>query len=261
MRLSRLSPGFIGPICIAGWIAVVSASPALAQSPESSLVLPGEIEVRGRGWGQLSDLTEMVNFALTLIETAVLTALLAFHPVNLGKNDQTAVIDLRKGMFLFALIGMLTGFLVLHHGYLIGFVIFGIGGLFRFRMESSSIPDTGQLVVVSLIGLAAGLDLPVMALVASVAAWIVIFLFGRTQRLGLEVKFDSESAPQDAIMRLQKHLVESGFSVASVAKPKFKQTAQYVLASKLANAQTALVREMTELQERENSGILDWHID
>lgn len=247
--------------CLAAGLALMAATAVLAQGAEGSLVIPSEIEVRGRGWTQIANLREMLDFALSLIETTILTAVLALHPINMGYRSQANADEIRKGMFLFALIGMLTGFLVVHHGYLIGFVIFGIGGLFRFRMESSSISDTGQMVIVSLIGLAVGLDLPVMALIGAVAAWAVLYLFGRGQVLGLEVKFDEKPGDPGAVRRLQEHLDGKGFQVVSVAKTKFKPVARYTLSSRMRRAQSALVAEMSDLQARKDSGISDWHID
>ena len=243
------------------FILTLGASTAFAQIADSSLVIPADVEVRGRGWSQLVNLTEMLDFALTVFETTVLTAFLVFHPANTAQNRAASNVDIRKGMFLFSFIGMLTGFLVLHHGYLIGFVIFGIGGLFRFRMESSSIADTGKLVIVSLIGLATGLDLPVMSLVAAVAAWIVIWVFGRSEKLTLEVKFDEQAEPQLAMLRLQDHLVQNGFSVSSVSKTKFKPTAQYLLIARKSDDQTRLIREMVEVRSQPGSGVVDWQIE
>jgi len=239
----------------------LTASTAFAQIADSSLVIPADVEVRGRGWSQISNLAEMLDFALTVFETTVLTAFLVFHPMHMKQNLAASNVDMRKGMFLFSFIGMLTGFLVLHHGYLIGFVIFGIGGLFRFRMESSSISDTGKLVIVSLIGLAAGLDLPVMSLVAAVAAWIVIWVFGSSEKLTLEVKFDEQAEPQLAMLRLQDHLVQSGFAVGAVSKTKFKPTAQYSLIARKSDDQTRLIREMAEVRSQPGSGVVDWQIE
>ena len=246
---------------LAGLAIVATATAAIAQGADGSLVIPAEIEVRGRGWAQLGNLGEMLDFALTLAETVLLTAALAFHPINRAYRDHTEGVNLQKGMFLFALIGMMTGFLVVHHGYLIGFVIFGIGSLFRFRMEASTIPDTAQLVIASLIGLAAGLDLPVMAAIATAAAWVVVYAFGRTTRLALEVKFDEKSGPAESMQRLQTLLSDSGFTVASVVKTKFKPVALYTMTSQNPDAKASLVRMMSELHGKKGSGVSDWHVD
>lgn len=246
---------------LAGLVTAAAASAAIAQGADGSLVIPAEIEVRGRGWSQLTNLDEMLDFALTLAETILLTAALAFHPINRAYRDHAEGVSLQKGMFLFALIGMMTGFLVVHHGYLIGFVIFGIGSLFRFRMEASTIPDTAQLVIASLIGLAAGLDLPVMAAIATAAAWVVVYAFGRTTRLALEVKFDEKNGTEDAMQRVKDFLSESGFRVTSVTKTKFKPVALYTMTSQNPDAKASLVRKMSDLQGKKGSRVADWHVD
>lgn len=252
-------PEFVGLLSLAS--AVLLASTALGQPPEQSLVLPAEIDVRGRGWSQIANMTEVLDFGLCLIEATLFTSLLAFHPVNLHYRTGAHLSELQKGLFLFALIGMLTGFLVIHHGYLIGFVIFGIGGLFRFRMKSSSISDTGQMVIGALAGLAVGLDLPVMALVGTAAAWIVLYVFGKTQSLALEVKFKDDQSGAQAVEELQAHLSAKGFSNVSASKAKFKLTARLVLTSRKPHAESLLARALAELQDRPDSGVADWHID
>ncbi|WP_223426982.1 hypothetical protein [Tateyamaria pelophila] len=259
MGHNRFNLCLVAVAAAALFILTLAASTAFAQIADSSLVIPADVEVRGRGWSQIINISEMLDFTLTVLETTVLTAFLVFHPSHF--RQRASNVDMRKGMFLFSFIGMLTGFLVLHHGYLIGFVIFGIGGLFRFRMESSSIADTGKLVIVSLIGLAAGLDLPVMSLVAAVAAWIVIWAFGGSEKLTLEVKFDEQAEPQLAMLRLQDHLVQNGFSVSSVSKTKFKPTAQYLLIARKSEDQTRLIREMVEVRSQSGSGVVDWQVE
>lgn len=249
----------LGVLALLGPVLV--ASTALGQSPEETLVLPAEIEVRGRGWAQITNLAEVLDFGLCLIEVSLFSSLLAFHPVNLHYRTATQLGEVQNGLYLFALIGMLTGFFVLHHGYLIGFVIFGIGGLFRFRMESSSISDTGQMVVAALAGLAVGLDLPVMALVATLGAWIVLYVFGKTQSLALEMKFEHDLNGSRAIDEIQELLAGKGFATVSVTKAKFKPTALFVLTTRKAHAHSVLAHEMTDLQANKDSGVTDWHIN
>lgn len=261
MSKSTITKGLLRWCWVAMVFSTVLASQALAQLVDNSLVLPPDVEVRARGWLQLSNTREMVDFAVTLLETTLLTAMIAFHPANAGREIAADTVDMRKGLFLFAFIGMLTGFLVVHHGYLIGFVIFGIGSLLRFRMDSISISDTGQLVIVSLIGLSSGLDLPVMSLIATTAAWAVIWLFGRAQTLVLEVKFDDEANVQKAMRNLREQLNLAGFQIGLVSKTKFKPTAQYSLLTQERNAKMRLVDHMSEYQSDRDNGIADWHVD
>lgn len=253
-----VSPLWIATVLVA---LAVFASPVAAQMADGSLMLPAEIDIRGKGWSQLSNYDEMVEFALSLIEVIAATALLAFHPVNFRYRDHASNFDLTKSMFLFAFIGMLTGFLVMNHGYLIGFVIFGIGGLFRFRMETINTFDTAQLVIVALVGLAVGLDLPVMAFVSVAATSLVLWIFGKTVTLHLEVKFDEKRANKDIVLAFERELTKRGFDTVAVSKAKFKAIGHFTLKSKKPGAQASLLRNMADLQSHDELGIEDWHID
>jgi uncharacterized membrane protein YhiD involved in acid resistance len=162
-------------------------------------------------------------------------------------------------MFLFALIGMTVGFLVIHHGYLIGFVIFGIGGLFRFRMESISLLDSSLLILVTLIGLSVGLDLPVMALIATVASWIVVWVFAAQQTVLVELKFDEKADFGRALKLLEDGLREHGYQVQKMSKSKFKPVVELALTGRDIDKGQELVAVLTELQTS-GSGLTDWHV-
>ena len=129
----------------------------------------------------------MTEFLLAFAETLVLTALLAFHPVNIGFRERNWSFDLSISMFLFALIGMLTGFLVVHHGYLIGFVIFGIGGLLRFRTQLKASKSTGHAIMATLVGLCWGLGLEMIAVMATAYFWVLIWFMERRSVVDLTV--------------------------------------------------------------------------
>ena len=163
-------------------------------------------------------------------------------------------------MFLYALIGLVVGFLVIHHGVLIGFVVFGIGSLFRFRMETLSASDTAQLIFVALIGLSVGLDLPVMAMLLTIVAVIVVAVFARKSHMALEVKFEPAADFGMSMEKMKASLEKAGFSFVDVNKSKFKPVAEIVLSSTDSNGRASLVSEMTRQQKESGSGIEDWHI-
>lgn len=234
---------------------------AQAQTIDGALTLPAEIQIDGNGWAQIFELDEMVQFGLGVIETLVLTMLLAFHPQNREHVQGRRNWRVPRALFLYGLIGMLVGFLVVHHGYLIGFVVFGVGGLFRFRMETMSISNAAQLILVSLVGLTIGLDLPVMAALATLAAWVVLWVFGVRQNLVLEVKFREDINYSNTLEVLKKSLSERGFTWISVTKPKFKSMAEITLATNAQDGRQSLVTHLSEMQSDEAFGILDWHLE
>ncbi len=248
----------------AGWVAfAIIALPVVAhaQTIDGAVTIPSSIDVNGKGWAQVYNWPEMIQFGLGVIETLLLTTLLAFHPQNREHIQEERSWRVPRALFLYGLIGMLVGFLVVHHGYLIGFVVFGIGGLFRFRMETLSISNAAQLILVSLIGLAIGLDLPVMAALAALSAWGVLWVFGARQKLVLEVKFSEDADYSEALEGLKSSLSEKGFQWISVTKPKFKSIAQISLATGGQDGRQDLVDHLSTLQSDKACHIIDWHLE
>jgi hypothetical protein len=240
---------------------MIVATPSLAQPVDSALIIPTEFGIRGGGWSQLGETSEVLEFLAGLLETVLMTAMLAFHPVNIASRRHSSDWMLSGALFLYALIGLVIGFLVVHHGVLVGFVVFGIGGLVRFRMETISLTDTAQLIFVALIGLSVGLDIPVMALLLTIAAAIVIFVFGRLMHETVEVRFTTDCDFGAALERLQNELKAAGLAISMVSKAKFKPNAELVVSSTDGNARTTLVSLMSNLTENPGNGIEDWHLE
>lgn len=239
---------------------LISADPALAQfAGDGDSFLP-EIAVRGQGWAQLRDLDEVSDFAMAFVETAVMIAALAFHPVVIAARKLHSDFEAPRSLFIYGLIGMVVGFLIMHHGYLIGFVLFGIGGLLRFRTDDGA-ADTMRLILATLIGLCVGLDLPVIALVTTLGVWVILLVFGARANFGVEVEFSKKSATSDAMLRLRDSLVGEGFKVVSMSKIKFKPVVHYVVSPARGKTRPGLEKHMGFLAEDASNAISDWHID
>jgi hypothetical protein len=219
-----------------------------------------EIDVRGRGWEQVFNPDELWQFALALIEAAAMVAAVAYHPIHLASRRIKSDFDAPRDLFVYGLIGMVVGFLIMHHGYLIGFVLFGLGGLLRFKSDDGA-ADTTRLILVTLIGLCVGLDLPVVALITTVSAWIVIYAFGGPVNFEIEVKFSEKQGGSDAMLALRGLLAERGFKTKSMSKSKFKPMASYVVSGPRGYRRSALEREMADLAAQRDTGIADWHVE
>lgn len=241
-------------------LCLVLPAAVSAQSPDGTLMLPTELNVHDVGWSQISKLDEIAEFFLAVIETLVFVAVFAFHPrANAFRQDAQGWL-VQASMFLFALIGMLVGFLVLHHGYLIGFVIFGLGSLFRFRMASSSLIDGALLIMVTLVGLAVGLNLPVMALIVTVAGAATLwFVTVRTTSV-LEVKFKDDDALRAALGPVRDAFEAKGFHIVSTRKNDFKPVVEFVLSHTDSEATTRIPEVLDDLNRREDLGAKDWYV-
>lgn len=218
------------------------------------------LEIESRGWSQLSNTREMLDFLLALVEVAVLTFVVSLHPVNRNSRISRADFDRPRTMFLYALIGMVVGFLVLHHGYIIGFVVFGVGGLLRFRAESTSTPDTTRLILMTLLGLCVGLDLPVIAFLATLTGWIAIYAFSRHERIGLDIKFTDESDVQGNIDTIIEELEQRGFKTVGLSKTKFKPFVELVIEPRTGLHSPDLMRNMADIRKANLAAVDDWHI-
>jgi len=149
------------------------ASPAGAQIPSEFTSTPVP---SGVGWPGFTDLDFLLGAFLHLLLAAALGAVIGYHPRRMRTADTLEEIEAQKVSIVYAVIGSLIGILVVNYGVVVGFVLFGIGGLIRFRSVMSSAQLTGQVIFVTLIGLTCGLDLPHVAVLATAFEFVLTFI-------------------------------------------------------------------------------------
>lgn len=137
----------------------------------------------GEGWSGFTDIPFLLKTLLTLIVATVLGAAIAYHPRTRLVIDTVEEAEAPKTFIIYAVVGAVIGLLVLKYGLIVGFVVFGIGGLIRFRTTLPTATKTGRLIFVTLIGLSAGLDLPHVAVLSTA------FLFGLIYVLEKEITY------------------------------------------------------------------------
>ena len=142
-------------------------------SVDSTLERLGQ-SITGQGWAGFADLPLLARALLALVLASALAAVIAYHPRTSRTVDRIVEVEAQKAYVMYAAIGALTGIMVLRYGVVVGFVVFGIGGLIRFRSDLGSAPMTGRLIFVTLVGLACGLDLPHLAVLATAFAFALI---------------------------------------------------------------------------------------
>ncbi len=158
------------------WLAfslVLVASTAWSQQGVDFLMQ--EPQSLGEGWQGFTDLGFLVNTLLTLTLAAILGAMIAYHPKHVQTADTLEEIEAPKVFIMYAVIGALIGILVVKYGLVVGFVLFGIGGLIRFRTVLRSASLTGHVIFVTLIGLSCGLDLPHVAVLTTAFGFVLIY--------------------------------------------------------------------------------------
>ena len=125
---------------------------------------------------------QLLNFLLCVLGAIVSGSILAYHPHLRRRVASIAQVDAPKIFITYTMIGALAGYIG-GHSPALGLVIFGIGGLMRFRTELPSAKDTGRVILTTLIGIIWGLaphqtdvTLYGIAGIATAFAWTLIFV-------------------------------------------------------------------------------------
>jgi hypothetical protein len=152
-------------------------------APASALAQPWELFAAPQGPLTASDAAAPLDLHFlaasfgALLLAIVLGAVIGYHPKTPRTVDRLHEADMPKVCIMYAFIGAVIGVTVREYGMVVGFVVFGIGGLMRFRTTTDSTRDTGRLIAVTLAGLIAGLGLPYFAVITTVFAFVLIYIF------------------------------------------------------------------------------------
>lgn len=125
------------------------------------------------GWRGFSDGWLLLDMACVLLLALVLGALIAYHPTARRKATSLEQLDQPKTFLMYSMVAAIAAQIVEIQPAM-AFVIFGIGGLMRFRTDVGVAKDTGRVILVTVVGLCCGLKIYVVAVLATVAGFIVI---------------------------------------------------------------------------------------
>jgi len=217
--------------------------------------------LRAVGWNGFLDAAAMTEAVAALTLAIALGAALAFHPTTRRGVDTRAEAELPKVSIMYALVGAVVGVLVLQYGLVIGFIVFGLGGLMRFRTDTNSTRDTGRLIIVTLLGLIAGLNLPHFAVIAAVFAWVLIYIFDGHPVCELEVHEIPKGKVREAAEAYRAVLAELKCTLISENKSFGKNRIDYVFRAPRASTQAQLHAALCERVAPELRGEIDWEVE
>lgn len=133
----------------------------------------------GVGWEAFTDLEFIGEMLMVLAIATVLAAAIAYHPTARHRATTIAQLEQPKTFMFYAMIGAILTIIVKTMPNM-ALVVFGIGGLMRFRTEVGEAKDTGRVILVTVVGLACGLELYVIAVLTTALAWVLIFTLDRS---------------------------------------------------------------------------------
>jgi hypothetical protein len=152
----------------------------------------------GPGWVQFEDPSQYLHYGLVLVLATTTGVLLAYHPVHRRRGLTLEALEQRKTVIVYSVVGALIA-LVCAAEPSMAFVIFGIGGLMRFRTDTGSPKATGLTIAATLIGLFWGLGMVLAATLATVYVWLLTYVLEASGIMQLNVGgIDVADMPQAA---------------------------------------------------------------
>jgi len=192
MRERRLIGGLALLVAVACWPALVAAATDGAHS-----ALPGAFHVPPRpataserladAFGQFTEGFAYVELVFGLGLAAACSLALAWTPVSPARKDAADILESKKILVALGVVGAVVAGLVTVNPAM-GLVIFGIGGLIRFRTVLEHPKLTAKAILCVLIGLAAGLNQFVTAGLVTVAGFLIVWWIERSTSIRLRVK-------------------------------------------------------------------------
>jgi hypothetical protein len=128
-------------------------------------------------WSSLTDVRFIESSVGILLLATLLGAVIGYHPATRRTVNVLHEADMPHVFVMYAVIGAVIGVAVREFGTVVGLVVFGIGGLLRFRSVTDSTRDTVRLIIVTLVGLIAGLGLVHFAAIITVFTFVLIYVF------------------------------------------------------------------------------------
>jgi len=241
--------------------ALMLLAPAIAWPDVVPGLGDGRIEWQHEGWDGFTDVAFLVNAFLTLVLAAVLGTLIGYHPRHLRTADTLEKIDAPKAYTIYAVIGAIIGIMVLKYGLVIGLVVFGIGGLIRFRTDLRAAMLTGEVILVTLIGLSCGLDLPHVAVLTTAFSFLLIYFIDARVTYRVEVKGLPDDRFVEAAAAYRQLLESRRCRVVNEKKNPAKQRVVLLFQSPHDVGRHQLEDDFDSRIEPALRGTVDWEVD
>jgi hypothetical protein len=213
------------------------------------------------GWHGFADFGFLADALLTLALAVALAMAIAYHPKRLRATDTLEEVEAPKVYVMYAVIGAIIGIMVLRFGTVVGFVVFGIGGLIRFRTDLRSATLTGQVIFVTLIGLSCGLELPHVAVLATAFGFALIYLLNSHATYRLDVKQLPPKRVAESAAAYRGVLKHVECRILSEKKSFGKERVSFIFQSPHHVTRDNLEEFFDAQIDPELKGAIDWEID
>jgi hypothetical protein len=182
----------------------------------------------GPGFAAFADPESYLRYATILVLATASGALLAYHPVHRGRPLHVADLEQRKTLIVYSVVGALIA-IICSVNPSMAFVIFGIGGLMRFRTDLGASKHTGHTIMGALIGLCWGLGLELVATFATLYFWVMIYALESAPVVELRVGGIAVGDMPAAADAYREAIGRAGAQVSAQSKSFKKQQMSFVI--------------------------------
>lgn len=200
----------------------------VAQAVDSLLTQPVQLQPYTEAWAGLLDWRALLPVVMSLIVSVLIAAAIAYHPRTRYRLDAMGRLETPKALLLYALIGTVVAQVVAVEPAM-ALVVFGIGGLLRFRTIVGAADDTGLVILVTVTGIACGLNLYPLAVIAAGAAWALLFFLESQQAWTLIVDELPQGSYEEAVAAYVNAVAAPGLTVLQTRTKREKGRVTLVL--------------------------------
>jgi uncharacterized membrane protein YhiD involved in acid resistance len=183
-----------------------------------------------RGFYGFLDGWHMLDMLVVFILAAGLGAVIAYHPRARAKASTLTELEQPKTFIFYALVGAVIAQVVEANSSM-ALVVFGIGGLMRFRTDVGPAKDTGKVILTAVIGVCCGLKLLVVAVTATAFGWLLIWVLERETFTRLLVKGVPADALAASAEAYRKALLEAGCRILGERKKVIEGQVTFVFST------------------------------
>ncbi|MCA9707828.1 MAG: MgtC/SapB family protein [Myxococcales bacterium] len=208
------------------------------------------------GWEAFGNVAFMGQLAVVLLLALALSAAIAYHPSARSKAATLEELEQPKTFMMYSMVGAVIAMLVRAEPSM-ALVVFGIGGLLRFRTNVGYAKDTGRVILVTIVGLCCGMDLYVVAIFATLIGWILVYALERSS-VGMVVIQVVDPSRFQAVAAVHRDLLrEAGCEVIGEQKRLIKGTVAFIYRAPQGVSQKTLEAAFAELPEDQRAPV-DW---
>jgi hypothetical protein len=211
------------------------------------------------GWSGLLDVRFILSSLGILLLATLLGALIGYHPATKRTIDKLHEADMPHVYVMYAVIGAIIGVAVREFGTVVGVVVFGIGGLIRFRSSTDSTRDTVRLIIVTLAGLIAGLGLLHFAVMITLFAFVLIYFFDTSPPFRIRIEALPKGRTLDCACAYREVLKAHGCSIISEHHSIEKERVEFVFRLPRRSSRMRLDAELCAIAI-ELRGDVDWEV-